>query len=71
MERSIHLKSYELGNPFGYSSTNMGSLYKGMVKNTRKNFKHLRKTRHTHNPVDDCIGNCEAIHEMRKQIKGL
>ena len=29
-------------NPFGHSSTNMGSLYKGLVKDWRKNFKHLR-----------------------------
>jgi len=32
-------------NPFGYSSQNLGSLYKGMVKDTFKNFKHLRVTR--------------------------
>lgn len=53
-------------NPFGYSSTNLGSLYKGMVKDTFKNFKHLRKTNHTHHPVQDCIGNCEALLEMKK-----
>ena len=35
-------------NPFGFSSTNLGSLYKGVVRDTFKNFKHLRKTRHTH-----------------------
>jgi DNA polymerase III alpha subunit (gram-positive type) len=51
-------------NPFGHSSTNLGSLYKGMVKNTRKNFKHLRKTRHSHNPVDDSRGNVEALLHM-------
>jgi len=56
-------------NPFGFSSTNLGSLYKGMVKNTFKNFKHLRKTRHTHNPVDDAKGNAEALLEMQR--KGL
>jgi len=55
-------------NPFGFSSTNMGSLYKGMVKNTRKNFKHLRKTKHTHNPVDDAKGNAEALLHMRNNM---
>ncbi len=35
-------------NPFGFSSTNLGSLYKGVVKDMRASFKHLRKTRHTH-----------------------
>lgn len=53
-------------NPFGFSSTNLGSLYKGMVKNTKLNFKHLRKTKHTHNPVDDARGNAEAMLEMEK-----
>jgi len=58
---------YFLGkNPFGYSSQNLGSLYKGMIKNTRKNFKHLRKTNHDHNPVNDAIGNAEALLEMQK-----
>jgi hypothetical protein len=52
-------------NPFGYSSQNLGSLYKGLVKDTRKTFKHLRKTRHTHHPVDDARGNAEALLQMR------
>ena len=49
------------GNPFGFSSTNLGSLYKGVVRDTFKNFKHLRKTKHTHHPVDDAKGNAEAF----------
>ncbi|RAJ10867.1 DNA polymerase III epsilon subunit-like protein [Chitinophaga skermanii] len=48
-------------NPFGFSSTNLGSLYKGMVKDTKQNFKHLRRTRHSHHPVDDAKGNAEAL----------
>ena len=55
-------------NPFGHSSTNLGSLYKGLVKDTFKNFKHLRKTTHTHNPVDDVIGNAEALLYMKKEM---
>lgn len=53
-------------NPFGISSTNLGSLYKGLVKDTFQNFKHLRKTIHTHHPVDDAKGNAEALLEMQK-----
>ena len=52
-------------NPFGHSSTNLGSLYKGMVKDAFQNFKHLRKTAHTHNPVDDARGNAEALLAMK------
>lgn len=52
-------------NPFGFSSTNLGSLYKGMQKDTFTNFKHLRKTKHTHHPVDDAKGNAEALLAMK------
>jgi hypothetical protein len=55
-------------NPFGHSSTNLGSLYKGMVKDTFVNFKHLRQTKHTHNPVDDAMGNAEALLYMRDEM---
>ena len=55
-------------NPFGFSSTNLGSLYKGLVKDTSKNFKHLRKTRHTHDPVDDARGNAEAFLTLIEQF---
>ncbi len=53
-------------NPFGFSSQNLGSLYKGMVKDTFQNHKHLRKTPHTHHPVDDAKGNAEALLAMRE-----
>ena len=55
-------------NPFGHSSTNLGSLYKGLVKDTSKNFKHLRKTTHMHNPVDDVLGNAEALLYMKREM---
>jgi hypothetical protein len=55
-------------NPFGHSSTNLGSLYKGLVKDTFASFKHLRRTRHTHHPVDDAKGNAEALLAMKDQL---
>jgi hypothetical protein len=55
-------------NPFGFSSQNLGSLYKGMVKDTFKTFKHLRKTKHTHHPVDDAKGNAEALLHMKDEM---
>ena len=61
------------GDPFGHSSTNLGSLYKGLVMDTGKNFKHLRKTKHTHNPIDDAKGNAEAflhmVNNMRLKVR--
>jgi Exonuclease len=55
-------------NPFGHSSQNLGSLYKGLVKDTFANFKHLRRTKHTHNPVDDARGNAEAFLELKEKF---
>ncbi|MBG90099.1 MAG: exonuclease [Verrucomicrobiales bacterium] len=55
-------------NPFGFSSTNLGSLYKGVVRDVFKNFKHLRKIRHTHHPVDDARGNAEAMLAMKREF---
>lgn len=55
-------------NPFGFSSNNLGSLYKGIVKDTFKNFKHLRKTKHTHHPVDDALGNAEALLYLKNEL---
>jgi hypothetical protein len=55
-------------NPFGFSSTNLGSLYKGLAKDVFVNFKHLRKTKHTHHPVDDARGNAEALLAMKDSL---
>jgi hypothetical protein len=53
-------------NPFGHSSTNLGSLYKGLVRDAFQSFKHLRRTPHTHHPVDDAKGNAEALIAMKR-----
>lgn len=55
-------------NPFGHSSTNLGSLYKGVTKDLFANFKHLRKTAHTHHPVDDAKGNAQALLYMNEAL---
>lgn len=55
-------------NPFGHSSQNLGSLYKGLVKDASRSFKHLRRTAHTHDPVDDARGNAEALLHMQTEM---
>ncbi|MGI0494687.1 exonuclease domain-containing protein [Alkalinema pantanalense CENA528] len=55
-------------NPFGHSSINLGSLYKGIMKDTFVNFKHLRQTSHTHNALDDARGNAEALLKMKTEL---
>ncbi len=57
-----------LGNPFGHSARRIGDLYCGMKMDTGLNHewkKKLRKTKHTHNPVDDAMGNAEALLAMK------
>jgi hypothetical protein len=51
-------------NPLGFSSQNLGSLYKGLMKDVKVTFKHLRKTKHTHDPLDDARGNAEAMLQL-------
>lgn len=53
-------------NPFGYSGRRIGDLFCGMKGDARASWKHLRKTVHDHNPVNDAIGNAEALLEMKK-----
>lgn len=55
-------------NPFGYSSTNLGSLYKGVVQDMFQNFKHLRKTAHDHHPVNDAKGECRSVAHIRASV---
>ena len=55
-------------NPFGHSSQNLGCLYKGLLKDVFVNFKHLRRTAHTHHPLDDVRGNAEALFYMKEHL---
>jgi hypothetical protein len=54
-------------NPFGWSGRQIGDIWAGLVKDTQKPWKHLRETRHTHHPVDDAMGNVEALLKMAKE----
>lgn len=60
---------YFLGkNPFGFSARRIGDLYCGMKMDTGLNqeWKKLyRKTNHDHNPVNDALGNAEALLAMK------
>lgn len=63
-----YFHTYTGANPFGHSSANLGSLYKGLVRTDFENFKHLRKTEHDHHPVNDAKGNAEALLHMKTQM---
>ena len=51
-------------NPFGYSGRRISDLYCGLKKHGYAKWKHLRKTKHTHDPVDDAMGNAQVINYM-------
>lgn len=53
-------------NPFGWSGRRIGDLYCGMQKDVYKKWKFLRTTKHDHNPVNDAIGNAEALLKMKE-----
>ena len=55
-------------NPFGHSARRIGDFYAGLVGDFRaaSKWKKLRVTKHTHNPVDDALGNCEAFERILK-----
>lgn len=57
-------------NPFGWSSSNIGDLYKGITQDLFKRFTFLRDTKHTHDPVDDAKGNAEALQKMINHMNG-
>lgn len=56
-------------NPFGYSSRRIGDLYCGLVNDTFAQWKHLRKTVHTHHPVDDAMGNAEVLLYLKNEMQ--
>ena len=53
-------------NPFGWSSRRIGDLYCGMQMDMWAAWKKLRKTKHSHHPVDDAMGNAEALLKMKE-----
>jgi hypothetical protein len=60
-------------NPFRHTSRNIADIFRGLKKNCNANFKKLRDTKHTHRPVDDAMGNAEALIKFvdQFQLEGL
>ncbi len=66
---NYYFHTYLGKNPFGFSARRIGDLYCGMKMDTGLNAewkKLYRKTRHDHNPLNDAIGNAEALLAMQK-----
>lgn len=55
-------------NLFGFSSRNINDIYHGLTNDARSSFKHLRKTKHDHNPENDARGNAEVLLYIRDEM---
>lgn len=53
-------------NPFGYSARRISDLYCGMRMDCFAKWKHLRETPHDHNPLNDALGNAQALLKMKE-----
>ena len=53
-------------NPFGHTSLNLGSFYKGLTRDFSLTLKDFRRTPHTRDPLDDALGNSEALLDLIK-----
>lgn len=64
-----YLHKYAGENPFGFSSRRIGDFAAGLEKNYRNanGWKKMRTTTHDHNPVNDAIGNAEALIALAKK----
>lgn len=60
---NYYAHKYGGSNPFGFSSRRIGDLYAGLEHDffAATKWKKYRKTSHDHNPVNDAIGNVEAL----------
>lgn len=66
---NYYFHKYGIRNSFGFSGRRIGDLYCGMKMDASLNSewkKKLRKTVHDHNPLNDAIGNAEALLAMKK-----
>ena len=68
---NYYLWAYNDGNPFGHSARRIGDFYAGLQGDffARQDWKKLKITKHTHNPLDDAKGNCEALAAIMPSAK--
>ena len=59
-------------NPFGHSSRRISDFWAGLNKNfsNTQKWKKYRMTEHDHNPVNDAMGNAEALEKILQIAEG-
>ncbi len=61
--------SWRSVNPFGHSSRRIGDIWSGLQGDAfaGSDWKRLRQTEHTHNALDDAVGNAEALLAISRE----
>jgi len=57
-------------NPFGHSARRIGDYWAGLRRDWKdtQGWKKYRRTVHDHNPVNDALGNAEAVWRMTREL---
>lgn len=63
---NYYFHRFGFSNPFGFSARRIGDFYAGLGGDfyRKQDWKKLRRTKHTHNPLDDARGNAEALEAI-------
>lgn len=64
---NYYMHRYLGANPLGYQTYHLPSVYAGCTGEFGQGYKDYRITPHTHNPLDDAIGNAEAMLSLAEQ----
>lgn len=64
----FYCEPLDMKNPFGYSGVSITSLYKGYECDMGARFHYLRRTKHTHNALEDAVGNAEALGRIFRKM---
>jgi len=66
---NYYFHKYYGKNLFGWSSRRIGDLFCGAERDMWYKWKKHRVTNHSHNPLEDCKGNCEALLYLSEKFK--
>lgn len=68
---NYYFHEFHGANPFGFSARRIGDFAAGLERDwyAASKWKSLRQTPHTHNPVDDALGNAEALLTLMERAK--
>lgn len=64
---NYYLHYTQVGPIFGWSGRRIGDMFAGLSGHAQARWKHLRKTQHDHNPLNDARGNAEVLLYMQEE----